>query len=43
MLKEDKVYNAIINRIIYRIDNKDIKINYSRKFKMATLSIYERD
>ena len=43
MLKEDKVYNAIINRIIYRIDNKDIKINYSRKFKIATLSIYERD
>ena len=43
MLKEDKVYNAIINRIIYRIDNKDIKINYSRKFKIIILSIYERD
>ena len=42
MLKEDKVYNVIINRIIYRIDNKDIKINYSRKFKIITLSIYER-
>ena len=43
MLKEDKVYNAIIDRIIYRIDNKDIKINYPRKFKIATLSIYKRD
>ena len=42
MLKEDKVYNAIINRIIYRINNKDIKINYPRKFKITILSIYKR-
>ena len=43
MLKEDKVYNIIIDRIIYRIGNKDIKINYPRKFKITTLSIYKRD
>ena len=42
VLKEDKVYDATMDRIMCRIGNKDIEINHSRKFKAAALSMYER-
>ena len=42
VLKEDKVYDATMDRIMCRIGNKDIEINHSRKFKVAALSMYER-
>ena len=42
LLKEDNVYDAMRDRIMCRIGNRDIEINHSRKFKAAALSMYER-
>ena len=42
VLRKNKVYNVVINRIIYRIDSKDIEVNYSYKFKIVALLIYKR-
>jgi len=42
VLKEDRVYNSISDRIIYRISNRDVKVDYYRIFKIAIINIYER-
>ena len=40
VLHKDSIYNSSTNRILYYISKNDIKVNYTHKFKAATLYIY---
>jgi len=42
LLKEHKVYDSMVDRIMCRIGDRDIEIDQSRIFKTAALSLYER-